>query len=176
MASVERTRIMGYREHKEKSPRSVTCAVLTISDSRTEQDDESGKLLREKLSQNGHKVLAYAILKNDAVAIRRKIEELLKLADLQVIITSGGTGISHRDITIEIISPILNKKLDGFGELFRFLTYQEIGTGSMMSRAMAGVVGGKVIICLPGSLGAVTLALDKIILPEIGHMVREATR
>jgi molybdenum cofactor biosynthesis protein B len=167
---------MGYREHKEKSPRSVTCAVLTTSDSRTEQDDESGKLLKEMLNQNGHRVLFYAVLKNDADSIKRKIEELLKSADLQVIITSGGTGISHRDVTIETILPRLEKKLDGFGELFRFLTYQEIGTGSMMSRAMAGVAKGKVIICLPGSLGAVTLALDKIILPEIGHMVREATR
>lgn len=167
---------MGYHEHKEKSPKSVTCAVLTISDSRTEQDDESGKLLQEMLRQNGHRVLAYAVLKNDANSIRGKIEELLKLADLQVIITSGGTGISHRDITVETISPMLEKKVDGFGELFRFLTYQEIGAGSMMSRAMAGVVRGKVIVCLPGSLGAVTLTLDKIILPEIGHMVREATR
>jgi molybdenum cofactor biosynthesis protein B len=168
--------MMGYHEHKEKSPRSVTCAILTISDSRTEQDDESGKLLQEKLSQNGHKVLAYAILKNDGNSIRQKMEGLLKLADLQVIITSGGTGISHRDITIETMSPMLEKKVDGFGELFRSLTFQEIGTGSIMSRAMAGVAGGKVVICLPGSLGAVTLALDKIILPEIGHMVREATR
>jgi molybdenum cofactor biosynthesis protein B len=167
---------VGYREHKEKSPRSVTCAILTISDSRTEQDDESGKLLKERLSQNGHKVLAYAILKNDADAIRRKIEELLKSADIQVIITSGGTGISHRDVTIETISPVLEKKVDGFGELFRFLTYQEIGTGSMMSRAMAGVAKGKVVICLPGSLNAVELAMDKMIFPEIGHMVREATR
>jgi molybdenum cofactor biosynthesis protein B len=167
---------VGYREHKEKSPRSVTCAVLTISDSRTEQDDESGKLLKEMLSQNGHRVLAYAVLKNDADSIKRKIEELLKLPDLQVIITSGGTGISHRDITIETMLPVLEKKVDGFGELFRFLSHQEIGTGSIMSRAMAGVARGKVIICLPGSLGAVTLALDKIILPEIGHMVREATR
>jgi len=167
---------VGYHEHKEKSPKSVTCAVLTISDSRTEQDDESGKLLQEMLRQNGHRVLAYAVLKNDANSIRGKIEELLKLADLQVIITSGGTGISHRDITVETISPMLEKKVDGFGELFRFLTYQEIGAGSMMSRAMAGVVRGKVIVCLPGSLGAVTLTLDKIILPEIGHMVREATR
>jgi molybdenum cofactor biosynthesis protein B len=167
---------VGYREHKEKSPRSVTCAVLTISDSRTEQDDESGKLLKEKLSQNGHRVLAYAVLRNDADSIKRQIEKLLKLTDLQVLITSGGTGISHRDVTIETISPVLEKKLDGFGELFRFLSHQEIGTGSIMSRAMAGVVEGKVIICLPGSLNAVKLAMDKIILPEIGHMVREATR
>ena len=120
--------------------------------------------------------MSYSILKNDADAVRQKIYELLKQEELQVVITSGGTGVSHRDVTIETISPILKKKLDGFGELFRSLTYQEIGTVSIMSRAIAGVVEGKVILCLPGSLGAVTLAMDKIILPEIGHLVREATR
>ncbi len=118
----------------------------------------------------------YAILKNDAEAIRNKIDEFLGQEELQVIITSGGTGASHRDVTVDTIYPILEKKLDGFGELFRFLTYQEIGTGSIMSRAIAGVTQGKVILCLPGSLGAVTLAMDKIILPEVGHLVREATR
>jgi len=105
-----------------------------------------------------------------------KICELLRQKELQVIITSGGTGASHRDITVETISPILEKKLDGFGELFRLLTYREIGTPSIMSRAVAGVVRGKVILCLPGSSGAANLAMDRIILPEIGHMVREATR
>lgn len=167
---------MGYEEHKEKAPRSVSCAAITISDSRTEENDESGKLIKEKLSQNGHKVIFYSILKNEADAIQKKTYELLEQEEVQVIITSGGTGVSHRDVTIESISPILKKKLDGFGELFRLLSYQEIGTASVMSRAMAGVAGGKVIICLPGSLGAVSLAMEKLILPEIGHMVREATR
>ena len=167
---------MSYQEHKQKAPQSVSCAVLTISDRRTEQDDESGRLINQKLTQNGHRVLAYSILKNEAEAIRKKIDELLRQEELQVIIASGGTGVSHRDVTVETISPILEKKLDGFGELFRFLAYQEIGTGSIMSRAMAGVVGGKVILCLPGSLGAANLAMDQIILPEIGHLVREATR
>jgi len=150
--------------------------VLTISDSRTEPDDESGGLIKRRLSENGHRVKFYSILKNDAEAIKKKIDELLRQEKLQVIITSGGTGVSHRDITVDTISPILEKRLDGFGELFRFLTYQEIGTGSIMSRAIAGVANGKVILCLPGSLGAVKLATDKIILPEIGHLVREATR
>ncbi|MFC2005750.1 molybdenum cofactor biosynthesis protein B [Chloroflexota bacterium] len=168
--------VMGYQEHKQKSPQSVSCAVLTISDSRTEQDDESGKLIIQKLSQNGHKIVSYAILKNEAGAISEKIHELLRQEELQVIITSGGTGVSHRDITVETISSILEKKLDGFGELFRYLSYQEIGTGSVMSRAIAGVTKGKVILCLPGSLGAANLVVDKIILPEIGHLVREATR
>ena len=167
---------MGYHEHKESAPRSVICAVLTISDSRTEQDDESGGLIKQRLGENGHQVMSYSILKNDAAAIKNKIYELLELAEIQVIIASGGTGISHRDITVDTIEPVLEKRLDGFGELFRFLTYQEIGTGSIMSRAIAGVAKGKVIICLPGSLGAATLAMDRIILPEIGHLVREATR
>jgi len=154
----------------------VNCAVLTISDTRTERDNESGKLIREKLSQNGHQVMFYSILKNEADSIKKKIDELLSEEELQVIITNGGTGVSHRDVTVDTISPILEKKLDGFGELFRFLSYQEIGTASVMSRAIAGVAGGKVILCLPGSLEAANLAMDKIILPEIGHMVREATR
>jgi len=167
---------MSYKEHKEKSPRTVTCAVLVISDSRTEETDESGKLLREKLGENGHHVTDYAILKNDSESVKRKIQELLAQEELQVIITSGGTGVSHRDVTVETITPMLGKKLEGFGELFRSLSYQEIGTASIMSRAIAGVAGGKIIICIPGSLGAARLAIEKIILPEIGHMVREATR
>ena len=167
---------MGYQEHRHEAPKSVNCAVLTISDSRTEADDESGRLIQQKLGENGHRVAAYAILRNEADSIKQKIEELLKQEELQVIIASGGTGVSHRDITVETISSILDKKLDGFGELFRFLSYREIGTASIMSRALGGVAGGKVILCLPGSLGAVRLALDKIIIPEIGHMVREAAR
>ena len=167
---------MGYQEHKNQAPKSVTCAVLIISGTRTEQSDESGKLIMQALEREGHQVISYSILKNDADSILKNLDELLKEESLQVIITSGGTGASHLDITIETISPILEKKLDGFGELFRFLTYQEIGTGSIMSRAMAGVVKGRVIICLPGSVKAVSLAVERIILPEIGHLVREATR
>ena len=167
---------MGYKEHKEKAPASVNCAVLTISDTRTEQDDEAGRIIRQKLSDSGHRVISYYILKDEANPIEKKIHELLREEELQVIITNGGTGVSRRDITVETVSPILEKKLDGFGELFRSLTYQEIGTGSIMSRALAGVAGGKVIICLPGSPEAINLAMDRIILPEIGHLVREATR
>jgi molybdenum cofactor biosynthesis protein B len=167
---------MSHHQHKEQAPRSVTCAVLTISDSRTEATDESGHLLIERMGRGGHRVLSYALLKNDGEAIRQTVQTLLAQPDLQVIIATGGTGASHRDVTVETLAPLLDKTLDGFGELFRFLTYQEIGTTSVMSRAMAGVARGKVVISLPGSLAAVTLAVDKIILPEIGHMVREATR
>ncbi len=167
---------MGYQEHKQEAPKSVSCAVLVISNTRTEQNDESGKLIIKGLKENGHSVVSYCILKNDADPIQKKLDELLANESLQVIITSGGTGISHLDVTVETISPALEKKLDGFGELFRFLTHQEIGSGSILSRAIAGVARGKVILCLPGSVGAVSLAMEKIILPEIGHLVREATR
>jgi len=120
--------------------------------------------------------VAYSLLKNEPEAIRAKIMELVGQEDVQVVITSGGTGVSQRDVTVDTVEPMLEKNLDGFGELFRSLSYQEIGTGSIMSRATAGVIGGKVILCFPGSLGAATLAMDKVILPELGHLVREATR
>jgi molybdenum cofactor biosynthesis protein B len=167
---------MTYQEHKHHSPKSINCSIIIASDSRTEQNDESGKYIKHELKKQGHKVLSFSLLKNDTDAINIKINELMHEDNLQVIIISGGTGISRRDVTIETISPIFDKELVGFGELFRFLTYQQIHTGSIMSRATAGVARGKVIICLPGSLGAVTLAMEKIILPEIGHMVREAQR
>jgi molybdopterin adenylyltransferase len=167
---------MGYHEHKKLDNKNIGCAVLVTSDSRTEETDESGKLIKQRLLDKGHQVVYYCILKNDATMLKHKINELVKQDAVQVIITSGGTGLSHKDVTIDTIQPMLEKKLDGFGELFRQLTYQELGTASIMSRAAAGVINGKIIICFPGSLGAATLAMDKIILSEIGHLVREATR
>ncbi len=168
--------MLSHLEHKRQAPQSTNCAILVISDTRTEKTDESGQLLRQRLDESGHQVISHSLLKNDTAAIKEKLNELLSNTAVQVIIASGGTGLSHRDLTVETVSPILEKKLDGFGELFRFLSYQEIGSSSMMSRALAGVARGKVILCLPGSLGATRLALEKIILPEIGHMVRETTR
>jgi len=167
---------MGYHEHKKLDNKNIGCAVLVTSDSRTEGTDESGKLIKQRLLDKGHQIVHYCILKNDATMLKNKINELIKQDAVQVIITSGGTGLSHKDVTIDTIKPMLEKKLDGFGELFRQLTYQELGTASIMSRATAGVINGKIIICFPGSLGAATLAMDKIILSEIGHLVREATR
>jgi len=167
---------MGYEEHKHLSPKNVSCAVVIVSDSRTEKDDHSGDFIVKSLKDSGHRVHSRCILKNEAGSVRSRLNELLGDDDLQVIIISGGTGISHRDITIETVSPMLDKKMDGFGELFRRLSYEEIKTGSVLSRAMAGVINSKVIICLPGSLGAVRLAMEQIILPEMGHMIREATR
>ena len=167
---------MSYLEHKSEAPKSVGCAVVTISDSRTEETDESGKLMKEKLAAAGHQVVAYRLLENEADAIKQTIEELCDEENINVIITGGGTGLSHRDVTVETISLMLEKTMDGFGELFRSLSFQEIGTSAMMSRAIGGVLEGRVILCIPGSRGATQLAIEKIILPEIGHMVREATR
>ena len=167
---------MSYQEHKHVSPQNVKCAVITTSDSRTVVDDESGKFIKQRLTENGHTVTHYTIIKNDAVLIGDEIKRLLDHKDIQVIITSGGTGLSQRDVTVNTIRPLMEKEIEGFGEIFRQLSFQEIGAGAIMSRAIAGVVKSKIIICLPGSLGAAKLAMDKIILPEIGHMVREATR
>ena len=167
---------MGHKEHKEISPQTVNCAVLTISDSRTEANDESGRFIIKALEDSGHRVTAHGIIRNSADTIGNRLAELLADDAVDVIITSGGTGASHRDVTVETVNPILEKKLDGFGELFRYLTYQEIGTPSIMSRALGGIARGKVILCLPGSTGAARLALEKIILPELGHLVHEANR
>jgi molybdenum cofactor biosynthesis protein B len=167
---------MTYQQHKHHSPKNINCSVIIVSDSRTEETDESGKYIIKTLKKHGHEVISYVLLKNDADSIKKRLSELTGEEKPQVIIISGGTGISHRDVTVETVSPVFEKQINGFGELFRFLTYQQIHTGSIMSRATAGVAKGKIIICLPGSLGAVSLAMDKIILPEIGHMVREAQR
>jgi len=163
-------------EHLRKRRVQVAFSLLITSDSRDKTGDKSGRLARDLLIKENHKIVAYKIVRNDHQAILMAVKEFLENEEVEVLITSGGTGISRRDVTVETISPIFDKKIDGFGELFRFLTYQQIHTGSIMSRATAGVARGKVIICLPGSLGAVSLSIEKIILPEIGHMVREAQR
>jgi len=156
-------------EHKAHAPKSVRCAVITISDSRTEATDESGALLRKLLSDAGHRVGFHQIVKDDARAIASVVDKAAKLAD--AIITNGGTGLAPRDVTIETIEPKLEKVLPGFGELFRMLGHERIGSAAMMSRALAGVYKGALIFCLPGSPDAVSLAMEGLILPELGHAV-----
>ena len=167
---------MGYEEHRHLSPQCLDCAVVIVSDSRDVKTDESGALLVEEMKKAGHTIASFEFLKNDADSIGSKLSLLLHQNGLQVIIMSGGTGASRRDVTVETVTPMLDKVLPGFGELFRTMSYQEIGTGAILSRALAGVSLGKVVICLPGSVKAVELALHKIILPEIAHLVREASR
>ncbi|HOI70772.1 MAG TPA: MogA/MoaB family molybdenum cofactor biosynthesis protein [Methanobacterium sp.] len=158
-------------EHRQKSPIKVKVGVITLSDSRYQEDEEndiSGMIIKDSLSH--HEVVSYSIIPDDAEFLLAEIEHIIdKKAD--VIITSGGTGIGERDITIETVKNLFDKELDGFGEIFRHNTYKELGTGALLTRATAGVYKKILIISMPGSPNAVKLGL-KIILPELGHLVK----
>ena len=164
---------MAVHEHKEKAQKSVRCFVITVSDSRDESTDTSGQTIKQFLSGEGHHAAGYRIVKDEPVQIEALLNEALASADVDAVIVNGGTGIAPRDGTYEVVSRFLDKKLDGFGEIFRYLSYLDIGSAAIMSRAAAGTARGKVLISLPGSKGAVTLAMEKLILPEIRHMVSQ---
>ncbi len=151
----------------------MRCGVVTISDTRNETTDQSGALIKILLSGDGHCLIDYRIVKDEPSEIDSLLRELLARVDIDAIVLNGGTGISPRDGTFEVVSRILEKRLEGFGELFRFLSYQDIGSAAIMSRAVAGAARGKIVISLPGSKGAVDLAMRKLILPELGHMVSQ---
>jgi molybdenum cofactor biosynthesis protein B len=167
---------MGHREHHERSKKNVNVAIVVVSDSRTQDTDESGKVASDLLEKKGHTIAEHLLIGNDNDAIVNTLSELTNRTDVDVILTIGGTGISRRDITVDVLSPLMEKKLEGFGEMFRTMSFKQIGTGALMSRSTAGVINGKVILCLPGSTAAIRLAVKRIIIPEIGHMVYEATR
>ncbi|WP_153733253.1 MogA/MoaB family molybdenum cofactor biosynthesis protein [Sporosarcina obsidiansis] len=157
--------------------KSIAVAVLTISDSRTEADDKSGKIIREKLENAGHHVKEYGICLDEGEHITEQLSVWLSDATIQAMIFTGGTGIGLRDVTVEMVTPYFTKPLDGFGELFRFLSYTEdVGSKAMLSRAAAGAIGEQVVFLLPGSSKAVALAMDKLILPELPHIVHELTK
>lgn len=164
-------------EHRAKAADQLAnCAVLTISDTRTEADDKGGKLVREALEERGHVVRAHAIVKDEPVAIEQQLRAWLADSSLHAIITTGGTGIAKRDTTIEVVERLLDKKLDGFGELFRMLSWSEVGSAAMLSRAIAGLAGETLLFALPGSSNAVKLAMGKLIGPELSHLVWERRR
>ena len=167
---------MGHIEHKALSPAVAHCYILTISDTRTEATDTSGRTICDLLWAEGHKVDGTKIVRDEPEQVRAAIATQLDSPGVQVIITTGGTGITSRDTTYEAIAALLDKRLDGFGELFRMISYQEIGSAAMLSRAVGGLARGKVILSLPGSEAAVRLAMTRLILPELGHLVREASR
>jgi len=167
---------MSHTEHKEKAKKCVNCAVITVSDSRTVETDMGGKIIKEQLTLNGHEVIHYQIVKDEPTQIREVLLNLAELQNCQAIIFNGGTGISRRDRTFDVIDSLLEKRLTGFGEIFRYLSYLDIGSSAIMSRACAGTYKEKVIISIPGSPAAVKLALEKLILPEITHMVWELSR
>jgi molybdenum cofactor biosynthesis protein B len=167
---------MSEAEHKARAPMSVCCVIVTISDTRTEESDTSGRAIAELLAAAGHTVAARAIVKDDADLVRGTIERQLAGADVQAIITTGGTGITSRDSTYEAVSGLLQKRLDGFGEIFRMLSFEQIGSAAIMSRACAGLVAGRIVISLPGSEAAVRLAMERLVIPELGHMVQQANK
>lgn len=163
---------MNLSIHHQK--KSVQCMIVTISDTRTESTDKSGNLMIELLKQEGHTITSREIVPDDSKLIREKVIAACENPDVDVILTNGGTGISFRDVTIETIDNILDKEIPGFGELFRVLSYQEdIGSSAIMSRAIAGVSNHTAIFTTPGSTGAVKLAMNKLILPELSHIVSE---
>lgn len=163
-------------QHRAEAPRSVACAVLTISDTRTREDDRSGKIIREHLDWRGHTIAAHEIVPDDAVRIVETLCGWIDDPAIEAIITNGGTGIAGRDVTYDAIVNLLDKRLDGFGELFRMLSFSEIGAAAMLSRAVAGAAGTTAIFATPGSSNAVTLAMEKLIGPELGHVVHELTK
>ena len=167
---------MSHREHKQHAPRSVCCFVLTVSDTRNETTDASGRAIVDLLTSGGHEVAGRSIVKDDPGAIRAAIEQQLASSGVQVVISTGGTGITSRDSTFEVIDDLLEKRLEGFGELFRMLSFQQIGAAAMMSRATAGIASGRILVALPGSEAAVRLAMEKLLLPELGHLVQQALK
>jgi molybdenum cofactor biosynthesis protein B len=164
---------MSVKEHK-KSTASIGCMILTVSDTRTKESDKSGDLMEKLLTEAGHLMVQREIVMDESETIQRIIKAASENPDIDAIITNGGTGIAGRDVTIEAVRNMLDKEIPGFGELFRMLSYQEdIGSAAMMSRAIAGVCNRTAIFSTPGSSGAVKLAMDKLILPEITHVVHE---
>jgi molybdenum cofactor biosynthesis protein B len=167
---------VSVEEHKAHAPVSVSCFVLTVSDTRTAANDTGGQAIRDLLEMSGHTISGHAIVRDDPAAVTRTVTGWLADASTQVIITTGGTGITSRDGTFEAIDGLLEKRLTGFGELFRMLSYHQIGPAAMMSRATAGRAQGKAIFVLPGSPDAVRLAMTKLIIPELGHVVQQLSR
>lgn len=164
---------MSTKEHKSRAPRSVGCAVITVSDSRSESTDETGRYILEALTREGHEALSYRLVTDEPADIRRALEEASSLGGVRAVLVNGGTGVSRRDTTYEVVSGMLEKRLDGFGELFRMLSYEEIGSAAMMSRAVAGARAGVAVFAMPGSPAAARLAMEKLILPELGHLAFE---
>ena len=162
-------------EHRAHAPAQVSTYVVTCSDSRDEARDESGRVLREGLEAAGHLVSGHRLVKDEPEAIRAALADAQGVGARAILFT-GGTGVGRRDSTVETLEALFEKRLPGFGELFRMLSFQEVGTAAMLSRATAGTYQGMVVFALPGSKHAVRLALEKLILPELGHLVRELTR
>ncbi len=168
---------MGVSDHRKSAERTgpVAYVVLTVSDSRSEETDESGRLVRRLFDEAGHHLVDYELVRDEPQQIQAAVQRFL-LGTGQCLIVTGGTGVGRRDVTIETVTPLLEKILPGFGELFRSLSHGEIGSAAMLSRAMCGISRGKLVCCLPGAEAAVRLGLSKLLLPELPHVLWVANR
>ncbi len=163
-------------EHRAEGPAVVRCAVLTVSDTRTLETDTGGRTIVAMLTAAGHKIADRQITHDEPQEIGHILSELKNRDDIDAVLLTGGTGIGRRDQTFETVSGMLSKPLPGYGELFRMLSYEQVGAAAMLSRAIGGLMGDKILLTMPGSVPAVTLAMEKLILPELGHLIREARR
>ena len=163
-------------EHKATAPRSIGCWVLTVSDTKTPNTDTSGQLIRKLLTDAGHQVVGSSIVRDEPKDVQRVIREACANDAVRAVLVTGGTGVTSRDSTYEAIEAMLDKRLPGFGELFRMLSYQEIGSAAMMSRAQLGVHARRIVVSMPGSPNACRLALEKLVIPELSHLIREVSR
>jgi molybdenum cofactor biosynthesis protein B len=166
----------GLRAHRAAAPDRVPTRVVTVSDTRTLETDAGGALAAELLEASGHVVAGREIVRDEPAEIEAALARFVASADARAAIFTGGTGVAPRDVTPDVIEPRLERVVPGFGEIFRALSYQDIGSAALLSRALAGLVGGKVVFVIPGSRGAVRLALEKLVLPEIGHLAAEAVK
>ena len=167
---------MSTDAHRATAPDCVRCVVLVISDTRTLDTDTGGRAIAELLTAAGHLVVDRRVLKDDPGPVADLVRELAASGIADAVITTGGTGITHRDSTFEAIYGLLDKRLPGFGELFRMLSFEQVGAAAMLSRACAGTCGRLIVLALPGSEKAVRLAMTRLILPELGHLVSEIRR
>jgi len=162
--------------HRAEAPRLVRCAVITVSDTRTAETDTGGRTIVDLLTAAGHEVVLRQILRDEPDPIRELLGRLRDRDDVDAVLITGGTGLGSRDQTFETVTPLLSKPMPGYGELFRMLSYKEIGPAAMLSRALGGLIGRTILLTMPGSGAAVRLAMENLILPELGHLVREARR
>ena len=164
---------MAEKSHTDRTLKTIACFVITVSDTRDETSDTSGALIKRLLEKGGHTVAGYEIVKDEPEDIRALIARALAHPGVDAVLLNGGTGIAPRDGTFEVVSSMLDKRIDGFGELFRFLSYEDIGSAAMLSRAVAGAAGSRVVVSMPGSRGAVELAMTRLLVPQLGHMVAQ---
>lgn len=167
---------MSAEQHRQFAPAVLGFGIVTVSDSRSPENDTGGRTIREMTEAAGHRVEDSTLVRDDVAAIRAALRRLLALPGVDVVVATGGTGFSPRDLTLEAVEPLFDLEIEGFGELFRMLSYNQVGAAAMLSRAAAGLIGDKAVFLLPGSPKAVTLAMEKLILPEAGHLLAQARR